>query len=64
MKLPLDLLQRIHSDYVGIKYRDGSYALQSLEDETIRTVLLSFISWSNEKRLIKEDKLDLSPFND
>lgn len=54
MKLPSDLLQKAQNDYVGKKYREGLYTFQSLDEETIVTIINSFFEWAHEKGHIND----------
>ena len=62
MIFPTELLQHIQADYVGTKYKDGSYAFQSLEDDTIRTIITSLFAWLERQDKIKDNMVDISLF--
>ncbi len=58
--LHLDLVQRIQHDYSGNKYKNGELVFQVLREDTIVSMLKSFISWAEENGLTKDDKVDIS----
>ena len=64
MKLPNDLLQKAQNNYVGDKYREGMYTFPSLDEQTIATVVQSFLEWAEERGLIKDGSLDVTLMQD
>lgn len=64
MKLPSDLLQKAQNDYVGKKYKEGMHTFPSLDEETIATVVQSFMEWAESRGLIEDGVFDVSPIQD
>ena len=60
MKLPQDLLYKIHGDYTAFNYKDGVFVFKSLNDNSIEIVLKGFLDWATEKGLVKDNKIDIS----
>lgn len=61
MKLPTDLIQKMQSDYVSLKYKDGIFTFINVDEETLSIFIESFLEWAYNKKLInKENRLDVS----
>jgi len=64
MNLPVSLVRKVQYDYADSKYKEGSYVFASIDEESIETIIHSFLSWAEINNFIEEDKLNISPFVD
>jgi hypothetical protein len=60
MILPTDLIQKIQNDYVHNKYKDGVFTFLKLDDDVLKLIITSFLDWAEQKKLIKDQCLDLT----
>ena len=62
MQIPVDLVHKMQGDYVASKYKDGVYTFLGLDEQTILVLVKSFIEWADSKKLVKDEKIDISSF--
>jgi hypothetical protein len=60
ISLPSGLIQKTQYDYIDTKYKDGTTVFPSLDNDTINSVISSFLSWAETSGYIADGKLDLS----
>jgi hypothetical protein len=62
MNLPGSLVRKVQYDYADSKYKEGSYIFASIDEESIETIIHSFLAWAETNDFIEDNKLNISPF--
>ena len=59
-EFPTNLISKIQFDFISSKYKDSLFAFETLDSETIKTILSSFLKWMIQKGHLEENIADLS----
>ncbi len=57
MGLPIGLVQQMQGDYVASKYKDGMQTFITLDEDTLLTIVISFLQWAEKNEFIDEKGL-------
>jgi len=60
LKIPAQLKNKIHYDYIDKKYKEGTFIVQGMNDDVLYSVLFSFIQWCEDNNKLKDNCIDIS----
>jgi len=60
VKLPTDLVHRMQSEYIAMRYKDGVFTFQSMDTDTLTCLINGFIKWAKENGLEDNGKIDIT----
>lgn len=61
--LPKDLVNYIQFEFAGDRYRKGIFAVSTLKEEEVNTIVAALLDWGMRNKVLSEDgMLDVSGF--